>query len=205
MSSSVSRIPLYFFGTHTEIATAGCGYTAISLLTGEDPWDLRRKNKDNSSVPPRVMIPWLKKYGFVVTPVTPDYTLNLLKTGKALTHEHVVLAALKMRPEEASWGVLYGGLLWHNFEPMPTSYVTCLTIPPLSSYMLWHPSWPTAGMHPAPSKKYKGKLISSEEDLLKSCLDVICEDEREERLKDEAYDMADSHVWSPSESTKPRK
>lgn len=140
-SSAVDVIKLYFFSGHNTARSAGCPYTTLALLTGEDPWTLRAIYNSKPTMTSQVMVKHLKKHGFTVKRITSEKTLNLLKKGKGFNDSHVILATVRMTAHEASWVVFYGGVMWHNFDPTPTSYVTSLTFPLINAFTLFLPEW----------------------------------------------------------------
>lgn len=139
-SSAVDSVKLYFFNS-LDARSAGCPYTTIALLTGEDPWILRHKYKSNPTMEAKVMIKHLKSVGFKTTEITGNLSMKYLKDGKGFTNSHVILATVRMTAREASWVVFYGGLMWHNFEAVSTSYVTSLTFPLINAFILFLPEW----------------------------------------------------------------
>jgi hypothetical protein len=139
-SSAVESVKFHFFADSLA-KLAGCAYSAISLLTGEDPNVLRKRYKDQAGMPPKVMLKHLKKLGFIVTEINKNYLYKLIHEGRYITDNHVVLASVRMNKKESSWVVLYGGNMWHNFSPISTSYVTSFSYPPEHVYMLFLPEW----------------------------------------------------------------
>jgi hypothetical protein len=89
----------------------------------------------------QVMVKHLKSHGFEVKRITNEKTLKLLKEGKGFTDAHVILATVRMTEHEASWVVFYGGIMWHNFDPLTTSYITSLSFPLINAFVLFLPEW----------------------------------------------------------------
>jgi hypothetical protein len=139
-SSAVETIKLYFFSS-PDTKSAGCPYTTIGLLTGEDPWQLRVKYKSKPTMTANVMVKHLRSVGFKTTEITKDLSLKYLKARKCFTNSHVILATVRMTAHESSWVVFYGGVMWHNFEPISTSYITSLTFPIINAFVLFLPEW----------------------------------------------------------------
>lgn len=139
-SSAVDRLPLYVFGDASS-RHAGCAYAAISLLTGEDPFQLRKIYRDRAGMSPAKITKHLRNCGFLIKSIDTAHVYKLLGMGVYITDYHVILAAVRMTSQEATWVVLYGGQMWHNFVPTSTSYASSLSFPLEHAYMLYLPTW----------------------------------------------------------------
>ena len=139
-SSAVDVMKLHFFGDNAT-KLAGCAYTAIALLTGEDPFFLRRLYRDQDGMSPRVIKRHLSKLRFDLKEINTEYIYRLIKAGVYITDSHPILASVRMSKKEATWVVIYGGTMWHNFQPMTTSYASSFNCPMEYAWKLYHPAW----------------------------------------------------------------
>ena len=46
-----------------------------------------------------------------------------------------------MLPDEATWVVIYGGKMWHNFEPIPATFNIAISCPVVKAFLIYHKSW----------------------------------------------------------------
>jgi len=141
-SSAVDSVKLHFFGDNSA-KVVGCAYAAIALLTGEDPFTLRKRYK-KEGMAPATMTRHLKNLGFELIKIDTPYLYKLLARDVYITDYHVVLASVRMTQREASWVVMYGGTMWHNFTPASTSYVSSLSFPLEYAWTLYLPEWRTS-------------------------------------------------------------
>jgi hypothetical protein len=151
-SLAVDSVKLHFF-SDSLYRLAGCAYSAISILTGENPELLRKHYKDASGMPPNVMLKHLKKLKFTIKEIDKNFLYKLIQEGKYVTDSHVILASVRMNKKEASWVVLYGGNMWHNFVPLSTSYVTSMSYPMEHGYVLYLPEWRTCAINTVIDKR----------------------------------------------------
>lgn len=147
VSSAVDSVKFYFFSDPLA-KLAGCAYSAISLLTGENPEILRKRYNDEAGMPPKTMRRHLKNLKFTITEINKTYLYKLMQEGKYVTDAHVILASVRMNKKEASWVVLYGGYMWHNFVPLSTTYSTSMSYPMEYAYMLYLPEWKKCAIEP---------------------------------------------------------
>ncbi len=54
---------------------------------------------------------------------------------------HVLLVSQWFRPDEGTWGVVYGDFYYHNFEAYLLSSLAFLNKPIMSAYLVIHPKW----------------------------------------------------------------
>jgi len=153
-TSTVRVLPLYFPWELELAKLAGCPYTAISILTGEDPFILRRAYKNQPGLSPLVMSNHFVQLGFDVQEITKDYLYGLLADGKMVSNAHVILASVRMTYEESSWVVIHGGVMWHNFAATHTSFATSLSFPMEYAYKLYTPEWKNCGIKKIKIKKF---------------------------------------------------
>lgn len=145
-SSAVRVLPLYFPWDLSTAKLAGCPYTAISIITGEDPFLLRKIYKNQVGLSPIVMSNHFVQLGFDVQQITKDYLYKLIYEGKVINDAHVILASVRMTREESSWVVFHGGTMWHNYVGMATSFSTSMSFPVEYSYKIYTPEWDKCGI-----------------------------------------------------------
>lgn len=90
---------------------------------------------------PRVMIKHLKTLGFSVLPLTRRMIDAQQALGRYFGDKHVILAMIKMTKNDASWCIIHGGIMWHNLEPLVTTYATSFTFPVLKAYRIYTYEW----------------------------------------------------------------
>ena len=145
-SSAVKVLPLYFPWDLNTAKLAGCPYTAISILTGEDPFLLRKIYKNQSGLSALVMSNHFVQLGFDTQEITKEYLYGLLNEGKIVSDAHVVIASVRMTYEESSWVVFHGGMMWHNYTAVVTSFATSMSFPMEYAYKLYTPEWDRCGI-----------------------------------------------------------
>jgi hypothetical protein len=131
----------------------GCGATALSLVTGIDPAVIARKN-GRSHYSDEFMVKFLRSENFRVIPLTQ---CNVTQDGVRIGPAHVLLVSQLFMRNEATWGLIFGGIFFHNFELSAIDSLSLLNKPLLSAYVLHHPRWsldPAAKIHP------KSKVLS---------------------------------------------
>jgi hypothetical protein len=121
---------------------AGCPYSAIGLLTGEDPFRVRDRYKGNPSMDSKTMLKHLSEHEFVYKDISKVRTLEkMLDDGRVVQASNVILATVRMSTADNSWVVIYGGMLWHNFVPIKTDFSSCYAYRPVESFLITHPEW----------------------------------------------------------------
>lgn len=120
---------------------AGCGATALSLLTGKHPWDIQDLNKRREHYSDRFMLKYLKDHRFDIQPITQKGVTNYRYVCYPITKEHVLLVSQLMAKREATWIVYHRGIGYHNFVPGSTELLDFVNKPILTAYILTHPTW----------------------------------------------------------------
>lgn len=134
--------------THWDGVTyekAGCGATALGLLTGKNPIEIATKAKKlpkgGRHFSDRFMVDFLRRNGFSVFEVN---RANLTR-DKIFSHKiqdnHLILYSSNTIKGEASFFVTYGGYLIHNFSVTRCNYLDLLSFPLLTCYVLHRPEW----------------------------------------------------------------
>ena len=124
----------------------GCGANALSLITGKHPAEIKAKNKHKDHFPDSFMVKYLRNNG-----VTPFKITKCNLTGRTkkehsdlfgyITNDNLLLVSQLLKKNEASWGVYWGGLWFHNFELSRTDFMSLLNFPIVSAYCLYNPKW----------------------------------------------------------------
>jgi len=133
------RVNFYFFESKERISP-GCGYTTIGLLTGETPSELRKQYK-NIECPDKVIIKHLKSKGFVIHPLDDKFYSDLYRFQLVIQSTDVLLVSLQLNETKSTWGILYEGMMYHNFECTLFSYTDMLTMKVITAYIINHPNW----------------------------------------------------------------
>jgi hypothetical protein len=78
----------------------------------------------------------------VVLPITKaDMTSDRYFVTNSLAPNNIILISALFRKNEASWGVIYDHVFYHNFRPSQISSLTLINQPLLTAYCLWRPDW----------------------------------------------------------------
>ena len=127
----------YFFSSNIR-ALMGCGASALALLTGILPEVIARQNQNRAHYADAFMVRFLCRRGFTVLPLTQ---CSVSASDSTLGQSHVVLLSQLFRKNEATWGVVFGGVYYHNFDINYLDAFSFLNKPILSAYLLSHPNW----------------------------------------------------------------
>lgn len=127
----------YLFSDHIR-ALMGCGASALALLTGVPPEIIAGQNHQQRHYSDAFMAGFLRRRRFNVMPLTQ---CGVSASDSTLGQSHVVVLSQLFRKNEATWGVLFGGMFYHNFEIYHLDSFAFLNKPILSAYLLSHPNW----------------------------------------------------------------
>ncbi len=130
---AVKKFPLHLFNKE-DFQLSGCGPNALALITGVDPKTV--KGKDHAS--DRFMVNFLRRKGFSVYQITKANLTNTKIVSYPVTDQHVVLYSSLVRKKEATWGVLYSGFVFHNFEITKANMYQMINWQWLSAYIIHH-------------------------------------------------------------------
>lgn len=122
--------------THQLLAHCGCGANTLALLTGEAPWKIVPYRKH---WPDEYLLKYLRKRGWKTHRITKYNVTKSEFMSWPITEDHVVLFSFCVKRKEASWGVIFGGNIYHNFEITSLRPMELLNRPILSAYVLTHP------------------------------------------------------------------
>ena len=123
----------------TIYGKAGCGATALSLITGEHPFDARDLNKRCNHYPDRFMLKYLKDRSYTVIPITERGVTSCDSDNYPITSSHIILASQLMIKHEASWVVYHRNIGYHNFIPGNIMSLDFINKPILTAYIIYHP------------------------------------------------------------------
>jgi len=118
-------------------ALRGCGACALALLTGVEPETISEKN-GGTHYSDAFMTKFLRGHGFRVLPLTQ---CNLSAAKDYVGTDHVVLLSQLFRRNEATWGVVFRGIYFHNFSVYFLDSLSLLNKPVLSAYVLVDTRW----------------------------------------------------------------
>lgn len=119
-----------------EYLNAGCGSTALALLTGKSPEVYIKKD---NHYPDSYMLKHLRKDKYKVFEVNVANLTKNKDPDYSLTHKNLILYSQFMSKGRASWFVAYNGYTYHNFEIHTANYYTLLNFPIHSMYLLYKP------------------------------------------------------------------
>jgi hypothetical protein len=132
----------------------GCGASALALLTGTAPEAIIAK-KRGKHYSDDFMVRYLRGRGFRVLLLT---LCNLSSVSANIGSAHVLLISQLFRQNEGTWGVIFNGLYYHNFESYLLGTLCFINKPILSAYLVAHPKWqmnPPVSLKPAPRPKIR--------------------------------------------------
>lgn len=115
----------------------GCGAGALALITGVPPEQIAARHRGRH-YSDRFMTAFLKRQRFRLLRLTP---LRIATAQHNVGAEHVILISQLFRDYEATWGVIFDDLYYHNFTAYDLSALSMLKKPILSAYLVIHPSW----------------------------------------------------------------
>ena len=134
----------------------GCGATALALLTGVPPDRIAQQNHYQSHFADEFMVRFLRRRGFAVVPLTQ---CSVSASESQLGTSHVLLLSQLFTQNEATWGVIFGGTYFHNFDYYTLDSLSFLNKPVLSAYVISSPRWRLdQSPRPKPALPPKAKL-----------------------------------------------
>lgn len=142
--------PFLFSDPASELR--GCGAGALALLTGVAPEKISAKN-GGIHYPDDFMRRFLRQHGFRTLQLTQ---CNLSSAEDYVGTDHVILLSQLFKRNEATWGVTFGGMYYHNFSLFSMNALSVLNKPVLSAYIVIDPRWRTP-----PVKKSSLKRVVS--------------------------------------------
>lgn len=143
VSNFESSFQTLHFPVHLSASSKniGCGITAISMLTGENVLKLFRKYKQYvKNFPDDVLLQHLRAKKFEILKIK-NKALGEFDDSHFVEKNHVVLLSLRINSENASWGIIYDHMLYHNFEVSALTPLTFINMPIMTSYFIKHPKW----------------------------------------------------------------
>jgi len=134
---------------------AGCSAAVMSLLTGEHPMYIKARQK-KAGVPDEEIVSYLRSHNFEVTHLQENIIKPEIRVmTKFIRSTNVVLLKLSVAKDENSWGLLWGGVLIHNWEQGKVDEMTFVNHRIIETYLIWHPSWETDAQVMSKLKKAK--------------------------------------------------
>lgn len=132
----------------------GCGAGALSLITGVPPEKIAGKHRGRH-YSDRFMVRFLRRHGFRLLRLTP---LRISSARNKIGSEHVILISQLLRDYDATWGIIFDDIFYHNFTAYNLSALGSLNKPILSAYLVIHPSWrvPEDFVLPRPKRRIAG-------------------------------------------------
>ena len=121
-------------------ASISCGCSTLALLTGIDPFILSASNKNRDHTSDKFMLDILKSNGFKIAKLTQCSVSNnrtrVLENN--IKYYHVLLVSQLVLRNEASWSVIQGDYIYHNFIINLLKPLEFLNRPVITSYLLFH-------------------------------------------------------------------
>jgi hypothetical protein len=128
---------LYFDARH-----AGCGATALSVLTGVPPLRVRDANRCRDHYSDKFMLAFLRRRAFRVRKLT---MCDASHAANQVGLNHVLLMSQLFSKNECTWVVTYRGVCWHNCDTYMLDKLSLINKPAISIYFVWHPRWGRSG------------------------------------------------------------
>ena len=118
---------------YSQSLTVGCGASALSLLTGKNPWLYQTKDGHYKE---SYMVNALRREGYRVFEVNRSNLTRSKNPQYNLSPYNLLLYSQIMSKGMASWYVSWGGYYWHNFEIFEVNAQQLLNWPIVSMYVL---------------------------------------------------------------------
>src|SRR6185503_1902576 len=122
---------------HERYYGYGCGANALSTITGICPTAIRNTNKNEDDWRDSFMLQFLRKCNYKVIPLTKCNLTNRSYCRKTITTYHVLLVSSLLKKNEASWQIIYGGYIFHNFEICQFTNFELFDNPILTAYLIF--------------------------------------------------------------------
>lgn len=125
-------------------AGAGCGPSALALLTGELPRVIAAENRSQPHTSARFVANFLRARGYGVLELT---RANLVMSPIKIRPSHVLLLAQLFRFQhiegeyEGTWSVLHQNVCYHNGDHYTIDSLSLVNKPIVSALLVVHPRW----------------------------------------------------------------
>ena len=136
---TVKKVPLHFFNK-IDYSKAGCGATALSLLTGVNPISTELKAR-NGNYTDSFMLKFLRKHKISAYEANRANLSNHKEWSVKIKDNHVVMFSCLTAKNEGSWFVSYNNVWFHNFEVVRADTLALLSMPITSMYVLYKKEW----------------------------------------------------------------
>ena len=134
-----------FFTPHIfpgyEATRFGCGASALSILTGVSPDIVSAKN-GGPDYSDEFILRFLRQKGFSTLALT---WCNVSTGPTRIGREHVILLSQLFTKNEGTWGVIFNGYYFHNFDIYAVEHLSFVNKPILSAYLVSSASWGSPG------------------------------------------------------------
>ena len=102
------------------------------------------------------MVQFLRRRGFSVLPLTQ---CTVSASDSLLGNSHVLLLSQLFRKHEATWGIIFDGVYYHNFDLYYLDKLSFLNKPVLTAYVISYPLWRLDQLpRPKPTPVPKAKM-----------------------------------------------
>lgn len=138
----VKRFPLVLYDADIY-GLSSCGYCLLGLITGHDPYKIKKLNKQRNSCEDKFIINYLKKNNFKIAALTQCNMSNTLSNliDEKIKPYHVLITSQLLKRNECSWFCHYFGYNFHNFTINKTRILDFVNYPLISAYLIKHKSW----------------------------------------------------------------
>ena len=138
-SFAINKFVPHIYDPYAHVSIP-CGSSALSLLTGVDPFILSASNKNKDHTSDKFMLSILKSNGFKIAKLTQCSVSNnrtrVLENN--IKYYHVLLVSQLVLRNECSWSVIYDQYIFHNFLVNLLKPLEFLNRPVITSYLLFH-------------------------------------------------------------------
>ncbi len=141
---TVNKFVPHLYDRLSYESISGCGACALATLTGDNPLNIKKKNKNKDHFSDRFIKNYLEKNGFKVIRIKKKDIINrpITNSFKEQIHDnHVLLTSQQLTKKNASWMIYWNNLVIHNFSIIKQRPFDAINFPILSSYLLYHPKY----------------------------------------------------------------
>lgn len=124
----------------------GCGPSALSLISGINPYKLDKMVDERMSLPPTKAEQFLEENGFQYSSLTLAKLTNAqIDDNNCLVEVvkpwHVLLLVQLYHKQTASYSVVWNNLIWHNFNVQPLHALEFVNRPIINGWIITHENW----------------------------------------------------------------
>ena len=136
---TVKRFPIHLFDSYLY-GKAGCGATALGLITGVSPLEIAAK-RNSGHYSDRFMVDFLRKHKISAYKVNKANISNKKIWTHSIKDNNVLLYSSLIQKAESTWTISCFGTVYHNFEILKASYFDMLNFPVDSCFVLYKSEW----------------------------------------------------------------